>query len=709
MVAIPHPGWTESAHGVSPGLVDRLAEIGSRCPTFSWQEMPDAAGYELVAYALPEGLGAGALTSAELVPEAQVLYVRLPGGATSWTPALDQCLVPGDSYVWFVRGVFEDEIGGDVPGDWSDGLFFAVAPVPSAEEVSEALRVLRRYLGEDRSAVGDRSAAAGATSRSAAAATVGTAVAPKVVPEARTAIRGALSDPVGEVYGVVGVVSSPEGAGLAAANLAGGADLVLDGSSTGEPDTFLTQGSLNRPSDGDELFALFNPGPGTLSLEVEGVLFGNGSGLVDVNAAALGGLGPAGWANKEELATAGAVPVHWDNLTDVPADLADGDQDTIYTPGPGLVLDGSELSALWPGTKWGRHITTTHESDGFVGYFSSSIIVGADGLGLISYYDSTNGDLLVSHCDNIVCSSATTSTIHSSGDVGVEPSITVGADGLGLIGYWDMIGDLKVAHCNDVLCATATTTTIDSPGSVGYDTSITVGRDGLGLISYYDPSYADLKVAHCNNVVCSSATISTIDSAGVVGWDVSITVGSDGFAIISYHDETNADLKVAHCNNVVCSSATTSTIDSGGDVGSDTSITVGSDGLAIISYYDTTNGDLKVAHCDNVVCSSAATTTIDNAGDVGFFSSITVGADGLGLISYYRYDAGNLKVAHCSNVTCSQASSTGVDSDGDVGANTSSTVGADGLPLVSYQDFTNGNLKVVHCSNRFCVPQVRYR
>jgi hypothetical protein len=40
------------------------------------------------------------------------------------------------------------------------------------------------------------------------------------------------------------------------------------------------------------------------------------------------------------------------------------------------------------------------------------------------------------------------------GYVGQYPSITIGADGPGLISYYDAAdGDLKVAHCPDALCA----------------------------------------------------------------------------------------------------------------------------------------------------------------------------------------------------------------------------------------------------------------
>jgi len=88
--------------------------------------------------------------------------------------------------------------------------------------------------------------------------------------------------------------------------------------------------------------------------------------------------------------------------------------------------------------------------------------------------------------------------------VGRDTSITIGADGLGLISYYDATNDdLKVAHCSDTNCTAATITTLDSTGDVGRDTSITIGADGLGLISYYDYDNEDLKVAHCENAFCS--------------------------------------------------------------------------------------------------------------------------------------------------------------------------------------------------------------
>jgi len=357
-------------------------------------------------------------------------------------------------------------------------------------------------------------------------------------------------------------------------------------------------------------------------------------------------------------------------------------------------------------------LTVLDNSSYYVGE-GSSVTIGADGLGLISYYDLSNGDLKVAHCSDTACTAATITALDTATDYGEFNSVAIGADGLGLISYYNaMAGTLRVAHCSNVACTAATKTTLDSSAVVGSWNSVAIGADGLGLISYYDLSNGNLKVAHCSNTNCTAATISTLDSGGDVGWFTSVAIGADGLGLISYYDATNGDLRVAHCSNVACTAATTATLDSGGDVGRDaTSVTIGADGLGLISYYDYTNGDLRVAHCSDVTCSTATTATLDSGGIVGRHSSITIGADGLGLISYYDDTNQDLKVAHCSNVACTAATLTTVDGAGFVGQLTAITVGVDGLGLISYYDGSGGggSLKVAHCSNAFCTPYFRRR
>ena len=234
----------------------------------------------------------------------------------------------------------------------------------------------------------------------------------------------------------------------------------------------------------------------------------------------------------------------------------------------------------------------------------SSMIIGTDGRSLISYFDKTNGDLKVAHCSDVACTAVTLTTVDGAADnVGAPSSIIMGADSRGLISYYDETnGDLKVAHCSNVACTSATLTTLDSAGSVGEHNSVTIGADGRGLISYYDATNGNLKVAHCSDVACTTTTLTAVDSAGNVGQYSSVTIGIDGLGLISYFDATNGDLKVAHCSNVACTAATLTAVDSAGSVGQYSSVTIGADGLALISYYDETNGDLKVAHCSNLFC-----------------------------------------------------------------------------------------------------------
>jgi hypothetical protein len=151
----------------------------------------------------------------------------------------------------------------------------------------------------------------------------------------------------GETYGAVGMSHSPDGAGLGAANSNGGADLVLDGSADGQPDTFFTQDGLDRPSGSDQSFTLSNSGLGGLNLIVEGILFGDGSGLSQVDAEKLGGFGIDEFVLGSQLATSGGPDVHWDNLVSKPTGLDDGDDDTLDA----LSCAEAEI-ARWTGSSW---------------------------------------------------------------------------------------------------------------------------------------------------------------------------------------------------------------------------------------------------------------------------------------------------------------------------------------------------------------------
>jgi hypothetical protein len=744
-LALPVFGADLGPAAVSPGASDRFTGVDSRCPTFSWQGAPNAAWYELVVYVLAADVDPS--SSAGFDGAVEVIFARLPGGASSWTPSSESRLARGANHAWFVRALFDgdtDEFG--EASDWSEGRFFRVVAAPTAAEVREALDVLTAHL-ENGDSVKTEVSATSARGSSALTADRTAASTPGVDgPDspgtAIAAIRGETPDPSGETYGVVGISNSPSGAGVGAMNTGGGPDLVLDGSADGNADALFSEEGIDRPSPGPVTFSLTNSIAGTLNLSVQGQvsadsLAGAGSGLTEVNAETLDGIDSADFATDIEAAamvtahaasadhdvryytetelasSGGGGAVHWDNLTLVPAGLDDGDDDTTYTAGPGLVLIGSEFrssvadSVLTPSANTLSVLDDTGTFETHLG-----MTIGSDGLGLLAYYDNQPSVLKIAHCHDIRCATTTVSTISGVGEVDMAGGVVVGSDGLGLIVYHDVSDDLavEVGHCNDVDCSSLSASIVDAlPGNVQSMPSIALGTDGYGLIAYFDgdPGDENLNVAHCENVACTSATVTALDTTGTVGWFPSVAVGSDGLGLIAYFDHSTNSLKVAHCDDVACTAATKNTLPIAGQY---PSVTIGSDGLGLISFVEIPSHALMVAHCDNEACTTLGSIAIiDGSGHTVRWNSATIGTDGLGLIAYADFTSRELKVAHCRNVACNQATLVTV---ADVPVNVAVVIGVDGLPLIGWYQETapfEGTINTLHCSSEFCVPYFRRR
>jgi hypothetical protein len=134
----------------------------------------------------------------------------------------------------------------------------------------------------------------------------------------------------------------------------------------------------------------------------------------------------------------------------------------------------------------------------------ASLAIGQDGLGLVSYWVNAfdTKQLGVAHCDNLTCTTATVSVLDTTGDPGIYTSLTIGADGLGIISYETSADprQLRIAHCQDIACTTASIQVIETSNSLP-DTAITIGQDGLPLVAY--PQSSILKVLHCANEFCT--------------------------------------------------------------------------------------------------------------------------------------------------------------------------------------------------------------
>lgn len=446
-------------------------------------------------------------------------------------------------------------------------------------------------------------------------------------------------------------------------------------------------------------------------LQVEGFIT---NGPLDLDNASTLGLQPISTGSH-------TTSLDWSALTGVPADIADGDDDTDTNTDTlaGLSCSTDQL-ARWDGSAWecffdGPTITKYH-APGINGEFTS-MAIGSDGLPIFSFFDRENREIRIAHCENTKCTSATFSTVDTLNPPGIpEPpstSIAIAGDGLAIITYIDPHGGnnnptLFLAHCDDINCSNSNIVAIDSFSS-GLETdirtraSVVTGTDGFGLIAYNAPNSADeLRVIHCEDFLCSSRTVNSLDGSVVDG--AAIAIGTDGFGFISYQIGTADGLKVAHCTNISCSSADLFTPGISSSIGIDgnrAEVAIGSDGYPIIVHSDN-KGKFRVTHCDNIACSLSTNSVLYRSANGPF--SMAVGSDDL-LIIVYSF--GEPVIAHCENLSCSDVIQNFInDTEGQSTKWSAIAIGRDGLPIISYYDGFREDLKVAHCPDPVtCGPQ----
>jgi hypothetical protein len=360
---------------------------------------------------------------------------------------------------------------------------------------------------------------------------------------------------------------------------------------------------------------------------------------------------------------------------------------------------------------FGREIvaTTTVDSGGDVGQYSS-LAIGADGLPIVSYYD-TAGALKFARCSDPACTTSTATTIEPG--AGQYSSMVVAANGLPVIAsYSSSQLALHATRCVDRRCGNVGVKVATASSNKGRWASAAVGADGLPIISYNEghltgsgPTIHEVntvEVLHCSDVNCSNTGGANIIYSGIGGASTSIAIGTDGFPVVSYGDSVNHALMVTHCLDQVCIGHEDFSYDVGGVLNPynkfDTSIAIGADGFPIISYMNSLDG-VWVAHCNSVSCSAASFNSLESSGTVDNTTSIAIGLDGLPRVAYYDATTGDLKLSKCVDVVCTFALTETIDATGVVGKWPSMAVGSDGALVISYYDVTNGDLKVAHISN----------
>ena len=357
----------------------------------------------------------------------------------------------------------------------------------------------------------------------------------------------------------------------------------------------------------------------------------------------------------------------------------------------------------------------------------NSLVLDASGNPVISHYAENDpffdpalpGDLLLTHCDDPACAPGgdVTNTVDSIGNVGLYTSLALDGAGNPVISYFDETnGNLKVAHCNDANCAAggdAINTADSSASVVGLYTSLALDGSGNPVISYHDSTAGNLKLIHCNDVNCAGANESTATVDGspdVVGLFTSLELFS-GNPTVSYYDQTNAVVNVARCNDANCAVggdtikpvATTP-----GIVQQHASLALDASGNPVVSFLSDL-GMVAVAHCSDAACNTLPTPVElpDPNGGVlePVYTSIVL-ASGIPVVSYWDPIADVLRVGRCLDAACNSVSvSTADNVGGSTGAFSSIALDSAGNPIIASYDDVFNDLVVTRCVEPFCNPR----
>ena len=329
-------------------------------------------------------------------------------------------------------------------------------------------------------------------------------------------------------------------------------------------------------------------------------------------------------------------------------------------------------------TQYAQHVSFPDD----VGTYASLAIHPLTDLPYISYYDATNGNLILAHfVGNGGGDCGTNNNWHcevldgdNGDDVGTYTSIDMIGDAaaqtwrIGISYHDETHGALKFISwtCGPLVCTIHNKVTVTAPVSMlfnlGLYTSFRFDPSGIPHIVYQQTnSFSNIDALKIANFVDSGGNCGegsavgkwecgTIDSGEGIGQYASLDLTYDGTPYIAYYDANLGNLKIAYYTGFadpdcyLTNGWNCPVIDSIGNVGQYASITAQhspSDKLFRVAYYDRTNKHLKYYDSD------FGALFVDEMGSSPSHMGISmdVDNDGLPIIAYQQILSGDFETS----------------------------------------------------------------
>jgi hypothetical protein len=199
---------------------------------------------------------------------------------------------------------------------------------------------------------------------------------------------------------------------------------------------------------------------------------------------------------------------------------------------------------------------SVHGATGTGGTQDTAAALGTDGFPLIAWVISNAGAPLVRRCADIACTALTPQPLEASRggketfttfQYADSPSLVIGADGRGLVSYrftslLPPSSSYRVAHCADAFC-TSFDNVLAMPTVAATSTNVASVASPSGQPWLVRNQSGRLRLSRCDDATCTNRT----DTCALVGTtSVALAWGADGQPLSTFQTSTGLDLGTAH-------------------------------------------------------------------------------------------------------------------------------------------------------------------